>query len=162
MAKADSQETDQAAARNLALAPKAPRVEVSQATGGAGGKSVSENERAALPPGMKLVKEETQTLDARLVQRKVYEVRPGLKVTFAIFAPAPAESRVDADSAARDSADKRARREFKKVAVGDEATGINSIQWSDSLGTQFNLSGPLSLDSLRALRPLLSQRIQRP
>jgi anti-sigma factor RsiW len=162
MGKADSLETDQAAARNLALAPKAPRVEVSQATGGAAGKSVSENERAALPPGMKLVKEETQTLDARLVQRKVYEVRPGLKVTFAIFAPAPAESRVDADSAARDSADKRARREFKKVAVGDEAAGINSIQWSDSLGTQFNLSGPLSLDSLRALRPLLSQRAQRP
>ena len=162
MGKVDSQETDQAAARNLALAPKAPRVEVSQATGGAAGKSVSENERAALPPGMKLVKEETQTLDARLVQRKVYEVRPGLKVTFAIFAPAPSESRVDADSTARDSADKRARREFKKVAVGDEATGINSIQWSDSLGTQFNLSGPLSLDSLRALRPLLSQRAQRP
>jgi anti-sigma factor RsiW len=162
MGKMDSLETDQAAARNLALAPKAPRVEVSQATGGAAGKSVSENERAALPPGMKLVKEETQTLDARLVQRKVYEVRPGLKVTFAIFAPVPAESRVDADSAARDSADKRARREFKKVAVGDEAAGINSIQWSDSLGTQFNLSGPLSLDSLRALRPLLSQRAQRP
>ena len=160
--KADSLETDQAAVRGLALAPKAPRVEVSQATGGAAGKGAIDNERASLPPGMKLVKEETQTLDARTVQRKVYEVRPGLKVTFAIFAPPTPESRADADSAARDSADKRARREFKKVAVGDETVGINSIQWSDSLGTQFTLSGPLSLDSLRALRPLLPQRIQRP
>jgi hypothetical protein len=123
-------------------------------------------------PGMRLVSEQTLPEETGVVQKKVYEVRPGVEVTLASFASttaastaaAPAESRSDADSAAkaaRDSAGRAARRQFRMKSM-DEKEGVNSIQWSDSTGTEFTLSGPLPLDSLRALRPLLATRPQRP
>jgi beta-glucanase (GH16 family) len=120
---------------------------------------------------MRLVSEQTLPEETGVVQKKVYEVRPGVEVTLASFAStpaastaaAPAESRSDADSAktARDSAGRAARRQFRMKSM-DEKEGVNSIQWSDSTGTEFTLSGPLPLDSLRALRPLLATRPQRP
>jgi anti-sigma factor RsiW len=150
------------------LTPKAPNAQSAQMG------VASTAKRGAAPPfpGMRLVSEQTLPEETGVVQKKVYEVRPGVEVTLASFASttaastaaAPAESRSDADSAAkaaRDSAGRAARRQFRMKSM-DEKEGVNSIQWSDSTGTEFTLSGPLPLDSLRALRPLLATRPQRP
>jgi hypothetical protein len=150
------------------LTPKAPNAQSAQM----GVASTAKRGFAPQFPGMRLVSEQTLPEETGVVQKKVYEVRPGVEVTLASFASttaastaaAPAESRSDADSAAkaaRDSAGRAARRQFRMKSM-DEKEGVNSIQWSDSTGTEFTLSGPLPLDSLRALRPLLATRPQRP
>ena len=154
------------------LAPKAPSAQGAQMA-----VAPSAKRAVVLPfPGMRLVSEQTVPEEAGVVQKKVYEVRPGVEVTLASFASAPAastaaapaaapaEARSDADSAAiaaRDSAGRAARRQFRMKSM-DEKEGVNSIQWTDSTGTEFTLSGPLPLDSLRALRPILAPRPQRP
>jgi hypothetical protein len=83
------------------------------------------------------------------VQRRVYEVRPGVRVTL------DAVRASDAD-AARDSApmrDMARRRPDASPATTPIAAGINSIQWTGDDGTRFTLSGPLPLGELRALKP---------
>jgi hypothetical protein len=151
------------AADQTQLTPKAPNMQLSQTAGAPAAKRA-----ASLPfPGMHLVREQTVTEETGLVQKRVFEVRPGIEVTLASFALTPppaapaAESRSDADSAARDSAGKAARRQFRMKSMDEPAAGINSIQWTDSTGTEFTLSGPLPLDSLRAIRPYLPARPQR-
>ncbi len=150
------------------LTPKAPSPQMSQMA-----VAPTAKRAVVLPfPGMRLVSEQTVPEEAGVVQKKVFEVRPGVEVTLASFASAPAastatapaESRSDADSAAtaaRDSAGRAARRQFRMKSM-DEQEGVNSIQWTDSTGTEFTLSGPLPLDSLRVLRPILVPRPQRP
>jgi hypothetical protein len=156
------------AADQAQLTPKAPSAQNAQIAVAPAAKRA-----VVLPfPGMRLVSEQTVPEETGVVQKKVYEVRPGVEVTLASFASAPAtstaaapaESRSDADSAAkaeRVSAGRAARRQFRMKSM-DEKEGINSIQWTDSTGTEFTLSGPLPLDSLRALRPFLATRPQRP
>ncbi len=149
------------AADQMQLTPKAPSVQSAQS-------SVATTAKHAAPmpfPGMRLVSEQMVTEDAVLVQKRVFEVRPGIQVTLASFASAPAqpaEARSDADSATRDSVGRMARRQFRMKSLDEPVAGINSIQWTDSTGTEFMLSGPLPLDSLRALRPYLPVRPQRP
>jgi hypothetical protein len=145
----------------MQLTPKAPSMQSAQS-------SVAATAKHAAPmpfPGMRLVSEQMVTEEAGLVSKRVFEVRPGIEVTLASFASAPAqpsESRSDADSAARDSVGRMARRQFRMKSLDEPVAGINSIQWTDSSGTEFMLSGPLPLDSLRALRPYLPMRPQRP
>ena len=83
--------TDQVAtvAPKLAVAPPSPL-----ARGAAAGapRSIG-GQDAVLPPGMRIVSEQTVTAQARVVQKRVYEVSPGVEVTYSIFAPAPARDR---------------------------------------------------------------------
>ena len=114
-----------------------------------------------LPSGLHLVSQKQTKEDAGVVERRVYELRPGVQVVLAILEPAlgGVEARADANSAQRDSV----RRKLLAGASGsEEAAGLNSIQWSDSTGAEFTLSGPIPLDSLRALRLRLPTRVQRP
>ena len=127
-----------------------------QPTGGRVNGLVAEN----LPPGMRLVSQQQTKEDAGVVERRVYELRSGVQVVLAILEPAlgGAEARADANNEARDSL----RRKLLTGASGtDEATGLNSIQWTDSTGAEFTLSGPVPLDSLRALRLRLPTKVQR-
>ena len=114
-----------------------------------------------LPSGLHLVSQQQTKEDAGVVERRVYELRPGVQVVLAILEPAlgGVEARADANSAQRDSV----RRKLLAGASGsEEAAGLNSIQWSDSTGAEFTLSGPIPLDSLRALRLRLPTRVERP
>jgi hypothetical protein len=113
-----------------------------------------------LPSGLHLVSQQQTKEDAGVVERRVYELRPGVQVVLAILEPAlgGAEARADANSEKRDTL----RRKLLAGATGsEEAAGLNSIQWTDSTGAEFTLSGPIPLDSLRALRLRLPTRVQR-
>ena len=155
-------EPDSTSARELVagVASKAPKMKLDAAAPASSGARTADMARAVLPPGIRLVSEERATEDSRLVQRRVYEVRPGLEVMLAILAPAAqADGRVDALE--KDPADSVKRTAFHSRAISIEAPGVNSIQWTDSTGFEFTLSGPLPLDSLRALRGRLPRQTQR-
>jgi len=161
MLVAKRSEPDTAAAKELAanVATKAPKMKVEQGPPSASGTQMTDMTRATLLPGMRLVSEQQGVEEARVVTRRVYEVRPGLEVTLASFAPASADGRADA-GVSQDN-DSAPRRQARARAQSDEAPGVNSIEWTDSTGTQFTLSGPLPLDSLRLLRSRLPQIRQR-
>jgi len=150
---------DQGAPAEHAQAGK-PKTEpaATPASGGRVSGLVADN----LPPGMRLVSQQQTKEDAGVVERRVYELRPGVQVVLAILAPSlggGAEARAEENAAARDSV----RRKLLAAANGsDEAAGLNSIQWTDSTGAEFTLSGPIPLDSLRILRLRLPTRMQRP
>jgi hypothetical protein len=128
-----------------AVESKELKLGVVAAPSGNAGISGGQVARALHAPAIHLVSEETLTEQARVVQRRVYEVSPGVQVTYAIFARrAPSAPAAPQEPALQDA---------KKQS--DEAAGVNTISWADSVGTEFTLSGRLPLDSLRALRPLL-------
>ncbi len=146
-----------AAARNLAgvVATVPPKIEVaSQSSALGAAKRAAALEQMGLPPGWRLVSDQRNASQARVVERRVYEVRPGVEVTYAIFAPpaapaarAPSAQAADAAASASDSDDKQ--------DADGEGPGVNSIRWTDANGRAFRLSGRLPLDSLRVLRPML-------
>ena len=130
------------------VATVAPKISiVSAATGnGVTAKRSIGAQDATLPPGMRIVSEQTVTAEARVVQKRVYEVSPGVEVTYSIFEPAPERANA-APSAANDSG---------AEAKDESDVGVNTIKWSDSTGTDFILSGRLPLDSLRVIRSKLT------
>jgi len=120
------------------------------AAGGAAKRSTGSLE-VGLPPGMRMVSEKTVTAQARVVQKRVYEVSPGIEVIYSIFEPAAARDRAEASAApANDSG------AAEKDESADSDPGVNTIKWSDSTGTDFMLSGRLPLDSLRVIRQRLT------
>ena len=146
---------DQAASSSIAQAGK------EKTEGAPAAMPASRAVSGSLPPGLRLVSARKMQEDAGVVERRVYELRPGVQVVLAILQPVSggAEAHADSNSDLRDSA----RRKLLANATGnDEAAGLNSIQWSDSTGAEFTLSGPIPLDSLRALRQHLPTRVQRP
>ena len=135
------------------VATVAPQITM-RATGlssGAAAKRSIGSQDATLPPGMRIVSEQTVNAEARVVQKRVYEVSPGVEVTYSIFTPAPERSR--APAAAPAATDSNAEEKDESEA-GD--AGVNTIKWSDSTGTDFMLSGRLPLDSLRVIRTKLT------
>ncbi|HEX6964393.1 MAG TPA: zf-HC2 domain-containing protein [Gemmatimonadaceae bacterium] len=126
------------------------------------------------------------TPDAHMVRRRVYEVRPGVRITLEDVRPSRAYTEFPAEPVARRAeARTLAPQAASADALGAGATptmpraaaapgapaattpavdstaarlahpGINTIQWTDSAGTRFTLSGPLSVEALEALKARL-------
>ena len=160
-ADAEAKKDANAAPERLAAQKSKGETGATTATAPPAGGRVSGLVADNLPSGLHLVSQKQTKEDAGVVERRVYELRPGVQVVLAILEPAlgGVEARADANSAQRDSV----RRKLLAGASGsEEAAGLNSIQWSDSTGAEFTLSGPIPLDSLRALRLRLPTRVQRP
>ncbi|HUO52911.1 MAG TPA: zf-HC2 domain-containing protein [Gemmatimonadaceae bacterium] len=139
------------------VATRAPKMKVQQQGPPAPPSAqMADMARATVPASLRLVSEQQDNGAARLVVRRVYEVRPGLEVTLAMVAPpaAPRAARAESAESASDSGG-GARRADEPAPFPEEQPGVNSIEWSDSAGTRFRLSGPLPLDSLRSLRARL-------
>jgi hypothetical protein len=104
--------------------------------------------RAASPQRLPitLVRSDSVREGDRVVRRKIYEVRPGVRVTLA-EAAAIADHQAPVDG----------RRALAPAAVSPEssAVGVNAIQWTSDDGTEYTLSGRLSIAELRKLKELL-------
>ncbi len=97
------------------------------------------------------------TPDSRVVQRRIYEVRPGVRITLEEAAAlADHQAPIDGRARVRSSAPAASpmSRPQTQLAESDSA-GLNSIQWTDSAGTQFTLTGRLTIEELRRLKPLV-------
>ncbi|MBX6333534.1 MAG: carboxypeptidase regulatory-like domain-containing protein [Gemmatimonadaceae bacterium] len=97
-------------------------------------------------PQITLVRSDSVREGGRTVRRKIYEVRPGVRVTLA-------EAAMIADH----QAPVDGRRAPVPAAVSPEssAVGVSSIQWTSDDGTECTLSGRLSIAELRKLKELL-------
>jgi hypothetical protein len=138
------------ATHDFSLAPSAMRLSEVVVTSAA----TTSDADSQVGPGasaLRLVDRSTlRDVYGRVVQRRVYEVRPGVRVTLDAV-------RASDDDSGRDTAAQRGARRGRtpdaSPAPTPIAAGINSIQWTDEDGTRFTLSGPLPLAELRALKP---------
>jgi hypothetical protein len=103
---------------------------------------------SGVPQFIRLVRTDTVASTPRVVERKVYEVRPGLHVTLEIAALA-AHRQTQVERRTLAAAPMRAEEPMSRAA------GVNSIQWTDSTGTEYTLSGPLPVEELQKLKPLV-------
>jgi len=98
------------------------------------------------------------TPDARVVIRRVYEVRPGVRVTLE-------ETALPANQVIRAYEGERARpnvptappapEALSQLGASPDSAGDNSIRWTDSTGKHFTLTGRLSTEELRRLKELV-------
>ena len=84
------------------------------------------------------------------LERRVYEVRDGVRVTLEIAA---AQAERDALSGAAES--RVADAAAPPAARAMQLAAIHVIQWSDSSGTRYTLSGPLSAEELERVKAAL-------
>ncbi|HEX6534780.1 MAG TPA: carboxypeptidase regulatory-like domain-containing protein [Gemmatimonadaceae bacterium] len=107
----------------------------------------------ALSPRIRLVRSDSVADGDRIVRRRIYEVRPGVRVTLAAAAliadrQAPMDGRF---RAARPSA----RPAPDAESAESLAVGVNSIQWTGVDGTRYTLSGRLPVAELSRLKDLV-------
>ena len=98
------------------------------------------------------------TPDARVVLRRVYEVRPGVRVILEeAAARADLVGRSEERARAHPSAPAAspAPAALSQLGVSPSSAGLNSIRWIDSTGTQFTLIGRLPTEELRRLKGLV-------
>jgi hypothetical protein len=103
---------------------------------------------SGVPQFIRLLRTDTVASAPHVIERKVYEVRPGLHVTLEI-APSAAHRQTQVERRTLAAAPMRAEEPTPRAA------GVNSIQWTDSTRTEYTLSGPLPIEELQKLKALV-------
>lgn len=108
------------------------------------------------------------TVIGSVVQRRIYEVRPGVRVTLEEVA-APRANYAEPQGVRRTARESppvaapaiefppkpSTAAAFGYRAPAADSVILHSIQWTDSTGTRFTLSGPLPVEELRRLRAVV-------